>query len=236
MGLLDLRRIPEPEIMSGEEEAEAYASATALKHLESLDDSFVERALTLGVASGIVLDVGTGPGQIPIKLALRNPALIIHAIDLAHAMLRRAALDAGRWGVDMRILLNYGDAKEIPYDRGLFDMVLCNSVLHHVADPVRLIEEMARVCKTEGALLLRDLRRPNRVAYRYHVRKHGRCYDGRMRQLFEASVRSAYTLDELRELARKSGVPRLEVLRMGPAHIGIQRPAKNNFPAETQER
>ena len=126
MGLLDLPRIPEPEIMSGEDEAEAYASATALKHLEALDDSFVERALTLGVATGVVLDVGTGPGQIPIKLALKNPALIIHAIDLSDAMLRRAALDAGRWGVDMRILLNQGDAKNIPYDPGLFDMVLCN--------------------------------------------------------------------------------------------------------------
>ena len=227
MGLLDLTRIPEPEIMSGEDEAEAYASATALRHLEALDDSFVARALTLGVATGVVLDVGTGPGQIPIKLALSNPAFIIHAIDLSDAMLRRAALDAGRWGVDMRILLNHGDAKNIPYDPGLFDMVLCNSVLHHVADPVRLIKEMARVCKPEGALLLRDLRRPNRLAYRYHVRKHGSSYDGKMRELFEASVRSAYTLDELRELARESGVPGLEVLRMGPAHIGVQRRRAN---------
>ena len=227
MGLLDLPRIPEPEIMSGEDEAEAYASATTLKHLEALDDSFVARALTLGVATGVVLDVGTGPGQIPIKLALSNPAFIIHAIDLSDVMLRRAALDAGRWGVDMRILLNQGDAKNIPYDPGLFDMVLCNSVLHHVADPVRLIKEMARVCKPEGALLLRDLRRPSRLAYRYHVRKHGRYYDGKMRQLFEASVRSAYTLDELREFARESGVPGLEVVRMGPAHIGVQRHRAN---------
>lgn len=222
--------------MSGEDEAEAYASATALKHLEALDDSFVARALTLGVSSGVVLDVGTGPGQIPIKLALANPALIIHGIDLSDAMLRRAALDAGRWGVDMRILLNYGDAKNIPYDSGLFDMVLCNSVLHHASDPVRLIVEMARVCKPAGALLLRDLRRPNRLAYRYHVRKHGRNYDGKMRELFEASVRSAYNLDELHDLARESAVPGLEVLRMGPAHIGIQRPAKNNFTAETLRR
>ena len=223
MGLLDISRIPEPEIMADEEEAEAYASATALRHLEALDDSFVDQVLQLGVEKGMVLDLGTGPGQIPIKLALRNPSLIIHAIDLSDAMLRKAAMDANRWGVEMRILFNYGDVKRTAYDGGLFDVVLCNSVLHHVPDPVQLIREMARVCKPSGALLLRDLRRPNRLIYRYHVRQHGRNYEGKMRELFEASVRSAYTLRELRECVRLSGVAGLEVMRMGPAHLGFRR-------------
>jgi ubiquinone/menaquinone biosynthesis C-methylase UbiE len=223
MGLLDISRIPEPEIMAEEEEAEAYASATALRHLEALDDSFVDQALQLGVEKGMVLDLGTGPGQIPIKLALRNSSLIIHAIDLSDAMLRKAAMDASRWGVEMRILFNYGDVKRTAYDSGLFDAVLCNSVLHHVPDPVQLIREMARVCKPSGALLLRDLRRPNRLIYRYHVRHYGRNYEGKMRELFEASVRSAYTLRELREWVRLSGVAGLEVMRMGPAHLGFRR-------------
>jgi len=227
VGILDLRRVPEPEAMAGEEDVEAYASGIALRHLEALDEEFVDRALSLGVDSGLVLDVGTGPGQIPIKLALRNPSFIIHAIDISDAMLRKAALDAGQWGVDMRILLNRGDAKDIPYEPATFDLVLCNSVLHHAADPVRLIREMARVCKPSGALLLRDLRRPNRLLCRFHLRRHGRFYEGKMKELFEASVRSAYTLRELGELVRESRVPGLEVISMGAAHIGFQR--RSNF-------
>jgi len=223
MGFLDISRIPEPEVMAAEEEAEAYASATALRHLEALDDSFVDQVLTLGVEKGMVLDLGTGPGQIPIKLAMRNPSLIIHAIDLSDAMLRRAAMDATRWGVEMRILFNQGDVKNTGYDPALFDMVLCNSVLHHVPDPVQLIREMGRICKPSGALFLRDLRRPNRLMYRYHVRTHGRNYEGKMRELFEASVRSAYTLPELKEIVRASGVAGLDVMRMGPAHLGFRR-------------
>ncbi len=223
MGILILPRVPEREVMSGEEEAEAYASATALRHLEALDDEFIDRALSLGVDSGDVLDIGTGPAQIPIKLALRNPSFIIHGIDMSEAMLRKAAVDAVQWGVEMRILLNYGDAKDLPYDPGLFDMVLCNSVLHRVADPIRLIREMARVCKDSGALLLRDLRRPNRLLCRYHLWRHGASYEGKMRELFEASVRAAYTLEELRALVEESGVPRLKVRRMGAPHIGFQR-------------
>jgi len=224
MGILDWPRVPEPEVMSDEEETEAYASATALRHLETLDEEFVDIAMALGVEAGVVLDVGTGPAQIPIKLALRAPSLIIHGIDMSRAMLRKAAIDAGRWGVEMRILLNYGDAKNLPYDSGLFDMVLCNSVLHHATEPILLIREMARVCKASGALLLRDLRRPGRLTYRYHLWKHGASYEGRMRELFDASVRSAYTLEELRRLVDESAVAGLEVLRMGPAHIGFRRP------------
>jgi hypothetical protein len=44
-----------------------------------------------------------------------------------------------------------------------------------------------------------------------------------MREPFEASVRAAYTLEELKSLVKRSGVPGLEVMRMGPAHIGFQR-------------
>ena len=223
VGLLDLERVPEPEVMADEDDAESYASAAALRHLDALDDRFVERALGLGVDSGIVLDVGTGPGQIPIKLAVRNPSLLVHAIDLSDAMLRRAALDAGRWGVDLRVLFNRGDATDIPYDAGLFDMVVCNSVLHHVSDPVRLVREMDRVCKPGGALLLRDLRRPNRLAYGWHVRRHGRSYSGRMRELFEASVRAAYTVPELGRMLERSGVTGAAVFREGGAHLGFER-------------
>ena len=104
-----------------------------------------------------------------------------------------------------------------------FDLVLCNSLLHHAADPVRLVREMGRVCRPSGALLLRDLRRPNRLLWRFHLRRHGRFYEGKMKELFGASVRSAYTLRELRVLAQESQVPRLEIVSMGAAHIGFQR-------------
>jgi hypothetical protein len=44
-----------------------------------------------------------------------------------------------------------------------------------------------------------------------------------MRALFDASVRAAYTVAELRELVRRSGVAGIRVMRMGPAHLGFER-------------
>jgi len=222
MRFFDLPRIPLPEAPS-ESELDGPAAAAALRHLEELDDDLVRRALGLGVASGAALDTAAGQGQIAIKLALGNTSLVVHAIDASDANLRRAAMDASSWGVDMRILLNRGDAGAIPYDDKVFDLVLSNEVLHRSADPVRLIREMDRVCRPGGALLLRDYRRPSRVLYRRHVAAHGRFYEGKVRERFESSVRAAYTLVEVQHMVRESRVAGLEVHHMGPVHLGFER-------------
>ena len=47
---------------------------------------------------------------------------------------------------------------------------MCNSVLHHLAEPEKLLSEMSRLANTGGAILLRDLRRPGRFAYPLHIR------------------------------------------------------------------
>jgi SAM-dependent methyltransferase len=67
---------------------------------------------------------------------------------------------------------------------------MCNSVLHHLAEPHRLLSEVARLVKPHRAILIRDLRRPSRLAHPLHVRWYGRHYSGLMYQLYRASVRA----------------------------------------------
>jgi ubiquinone/menaquinone biosynthesis C-methylase UbiE len=225
MSLWDLPRIPSVELIEGEEELEAGADTALRRHLDAEDDVFVSRCLQLGIAQGSVLDVGTGSGLVPVKLALRNPHLIIHALDISANALRRAALNAAGWEVGLRILLNHGDATAMPYDDGLFDLVVCHRVLHRVSDPVALLRELGRVCRDSGAIMLADLRRPSRLEFRWFMYRTGRRYRGGLRRLYEMAVRSAFTRRELAAFVKEARVERLRAMRMGYGGIGVVRRA-----------
>jgi SAM-dependent methyltransferase len=78
-----------------------------------------------------------------------------------------------------------GDGMALPFHNAAFDTVLCNQVLEHVAEPSRLIGEIARVLSPRGVLLLttpqtwglhlepHDYYRFTSYGLRYLAEKHG---------------------------------------------------------------
>ena len=220
-----LERIPEPEVMDDRDGVEAYSASASQAYLERIDRTFVEQTLGLGVTEGHALDIGTGPGLIPIKLASRIPRLRLTGVDLSAAMLQKARRAAEEAGVSDRLYFRLGDAKSLPFSERSFDLVLCNSLLHHCPDPLVLLNEISRVSKPGGALLLRDLRRPSRLEFPFHALWYGRHYFGLMRQLYRASLRASYTAGELENLLRRSKLAGARVFRTGRTHIGIVRAA-----------
>ena len=225
-GWLCLPRAPEPEVMESFEETDVYGSAASAAHLDRLDTTFIDHAVRMGVNEGLALDVGTGPGQIPIKLALRLPELNAIGVDRSEAMLARARQDAERSGVASRVQFQIADAKRLPFPDTHFDLVICNSLLHHVADPLATLNELDRVVRPQGAILLRDLRRPSALAFSLHVSWFGRHYRGLMKKLFTDSVRAAYTEEELQLLLEQSRISGGRVFRKGRSYIGIERIAR----------
>jgi ubiquinone/menaquinone biosynthesis C-methylase UbiE len=237
MGWLDLQRVPEPEVMDECGEVEAYSSAAAQSYLSQVDDTFVDHARRLVTSpidaevAGTVLDIGTGPGQIALKLAQQLSGWPVIGVDRSPNMIRQAlaARDAaptaqrrpGAKAAELEFLV--ADAKRLPFPDASFDLVLCNSVLHHLEDPASLLAEIARVAGPDGAILLRDLRRPSRLAYPYHVRWYGRHYSGTMYRLYCDSVRAAYTPDELSAMLGKSPLRDARVFRHSSTHLGIER-------------
>ncbi len=236
VGFLTLKRVSEPEIMDSGDEVEAYASAATQAYLEAIDKTFVEHVGRLIGSSGLpfkecrVLDFGCGPGQIPIMMARRWPKMRITGADAGPNMLEQAKRDAAAAGVEIEwtlVRLGPNGQSRLPFSDDEFDIVLCNSTLHHLDDPVSALDELSRVAKASGAVLVRDLMRPLAPAYPAHVRLFGRHYSGEMRRLYEASVRAAYTPDELQSMLGRSHLNdgRSRVFKRGLTHLGIERTA-----------
>jgi ubiquinone/menaquinone biosynthesis C-methylase UbiE len=232
LGLFTMKRVPEMEVMDDESEVEAYSSAAAQSYLEAIDKSLVEHVARLygqGEPSGRALDLGCGPGQITILLATRWPAVRWVGLDAAPAMLAQGRKDAAAAGVEtidfQAVRVGPEGDGRLPYEDASFDLVVCNSVLHHLADPLQSLDEMARVAKPGAAFLLRDLARPSAPLYPLHVRVFGRHYEGEMRRLYEASVRAAYTVEELEDMLRRSrwAGSGARVFHRGRTHLGIER-------------
>ena len=230
MSFWNLNRVPEPEEMDQAEQVESYSSAASELHLEAIDDTFVEHLLRLFTmqervsgAPSLGLDIGTGPAQIPIKILARVPGLNIIGLDRSRNMLTRARRNAEQAEVADRLALFAGDGHSLPFPDGVFSVVLCNSMLHHARQPVQLLREIARVAAPGAPLLLRDLRRPLRPLLHWHLWWHGKSYRGRMRQLFQDSVRAAYTLEELKQFLQEAQLQGARTFRFRGVHIGIER-------------
>ena len=101
----------------------------------------------LGIRS--VLDVGAGNGHVLLALKAMSPQLRVVGIEPSAEM--RAIGHANGLAKDELI---DGDGRTLPYPAEAFDLVCEFAMLHHVAEPSRIVDEMLRVARR--AVLLVD--------------------------------------------------------------------------------
>ena len=195
-----LSRVLEPEAMDTPQEALAYDT---MDHAE-VNRQFVDDLLAAGLVDEPnieVLDLGTGTAQIPIELCRRYPQLRVVAVDLADHMLRIAQENVVRAGLADRITLERADAKTKSLFAGRFAAVISNSLIHHVPEPGSVLAEAVRAAAPGALLFFRDLLRPpDDAAVKRLVYQHARQATPDQQQLFDASLRAALSLDEIRQL------------------------------------
>jgi ubiquinone/menaquinone biosynthesis C-methylase UbiE len=186
-----------------DEDAAEYDSMVR-RYAWLLNRPFVDMVAELGLVSGRVLDVGTGPGWIPIELALRKPGWEIWAVDASEDMLAQARRHAAEAGVADRVHFVHGDATRLPFEAGEFDVVLSHFMLHHIERPGILFDELARVVRGGGRILVKDLvRQPRWKAWLLLAfSKLVLGYNEEQMKMYRESLGSALTVAELRrELA-----------------------------------
>ena len=187
------RRTPEPEAM--EETADEYAS---IDFSES-NAAFVRELAVVIPERAFVADLGCGPGDIPILLAVARPDLSIVGLDLSPAMLEIAAQRAAEAGVGDRLRWRVGDVAELVFDVGELDFVYSHTTLHHLPNIRACFEQTARALRQGGGYYLRDLRRPAsaREAAEWIETASGDSLTARQYALFFYSLLASYTPDEV---------------------------------------
>lgn len=217
-----MKRTLEPEYMDTEDDASSYDE---MDH-SGPNEAFVDRLFELG-ARGRMLDLGTGPGHIPLLICERDPDARIVAIDAAESMLKIATRHRDASPHRERIELQRMDAKKLELPDDSFDVVYSNTILHHIPDPKPFLAEAWRVLRPGGVLLIRDLFRPEtpQEAERL-VELHTRGSNEQQKALFRASLHAALTPDELEAMVDELGIDGVNVVIDSDRHMSLQTPSQ----------
>lgn len=140
-----------------------------------------------GFGGGRILDVGCGPGTAAIELARAFPDSEVIGIDLSEILIEKARALTEEARLGDRVRFEIADVEAIPFEDDSFDAMVNLNMFHIVEDPVAMCNEMERVLKADGYLLLGCIRRS---------------WIGLLIPIF----RTAFTLEEAKEIVARSNL------------------------------
>ena len=95
------------------------------------------------------VDMGTGAGTLALALAPLVREVV--GVDIVPELLERARAHA-----PANVTFVEGDATNLPFDSGSFDLACTRRTLHHIAHPERAVAELARVTASGGRIFVDD--------------------------------------------------------------------------------
>jgi len=199
-------RISEPGIIEDRELAEYY-NRMARRYMAFPCRRVLKRIAAKGIEKGSAIDVGTGPGVIPIFMTKAIPGIRFKGIDLSPIMVDLAKRNARDEGIGDRIEFGVGSAYSLPVEDHSLDLVLCINTLHHLESPVGFFNEVARSLKEGGAFVIVDFHRDASFVFIELFNLLWKVFFGRhpkAKRGFLESVRSSYTIEECREFLKRS--------------------------------
>lgn len=213
-----MERVLEAEVIDTVAQAEAYDAMDMC----SVNHAFARTFLELG-AKGRVLDVGCGPGHLALQLVAISSKVEVVGVDLSQQMLAIAEEHRVVSSHADQVRFQLADAKALPFEDGSFDAVCCKSTLHHIPDPSRLLSEIWRLRADGGALLIRDLYRPeDEAGVEVLIEKYATERTESGKENMRSGLRAALTPDELLELARAAGMQGAELVIDSDRHMSLQ--------------
>ena len=161
-----------------------------------------------------LLEIAAGTGFVPMQA---SQALSRQGVNLDITLLDRAPTHLPQNGTCRKIA---ADAMSMPFSDSVFDLVSCSLFLHHLSpeEAVQFARESLRVCRV--TVLVNDLvRHPLHLALAYAGVP---IYRSRItRNDAPASVKQAYTIDEMTEFFRTGSAAQVEAHRHFLFRMGV---------------
>jgi ubiquinone/menaquinone biosynthesis C-methylase UbiE len=175
-----------------------------------------------------ILDVGTGPGYLPLNIVRRTPEKIgIVGVDINEQMVNQARENAKQMGVPRkRVYFTVANAERLPLYENEFGFVVSTEAMHQVKDPVKMLNQIYRVLKQGGKTWIYDT---TSDISNTHLEMHldmvkRRLLAGKMNRTTISWVTllrkreilfDSYTLSEILEIVKKSKFKECDLHRDG---------------------
>lgn len=202
-------RVLEPELMDDPEQALAYARADFEKENQGFVDRF--REYFPEFTEGHILDLGCGPGDIPVRFARALPACRITGVDASEPMIGLAGVAVKQAGLADRIAFRCERVQAVSLVETV-DAVVSNSLLHHVPNPLQFWYRLRQLVKPGSPVLVMDLLRPDSpeeaqaIVDRYAAKE-----PEILRRDFYRSLLASFTEDEVAAQLAEMNLSRLIV-------------------------
>ena len=111
--------------------------------------------LTAGLPDGArILEVAPGPGYLAIEMA-RLGHFRVTGLDISRTFVEIATEKAAEAG--MTADFRRGDVATMPFESGIFDLVVCQAAFKNFTQPGNALAEIYRVLRTGGTAVIDDM-------------------------------------------------------------------------------
>jgi 2-polyprenyl-3-methyl-5-hydroxy-6-metoxy-1,4-benzoquinol methylase len=204
-----MNRTLEPELMDDPEQALVYARADFEEENQGFIDRF--REYFPEFTEGHVLDLGCGPGDIPVRFARALSSCRITGVDASEPMIGLAGVAVKQAGLADRITFRCERFQGVSLVEPA-DAAVSNSLLHHVPNPLQFWYRLRQLVKPGSPVLVMDLLRPDSpeeaqaIVDRYAAKE-----PEILRRDFYRSLLASFTEDEVAAQLAEMNLSRLIV-------------------------
>lgn len=117
-------------------------------------DLIIEKSLPL---DGMILEVGTGKGHFAIALAQKGYHFT--CVDISEEEQKYARMNVEYFGLQEHIDFKIANAEQLNFEDRSFDAVFAINMVHHLSNPHKVVDEIARVIKRTGKIIVSDFSR-----------------------------------------------------------------------------